>query len=303
MFAVRSPLLSVSALSLAAIGFAAGCGSAPADATGSALVMQNDPPTTNAPPPGNTPPPKQTDPVPPPADATPDAGTSDGGPSPDAGPTTCNLPNAYAATLADPVINKGGVNYGPGGPSSGFYFRPTTTSHAVPMGQSESLLFLEVGDVLGGPSNEIAPTGYKQIGGCTQSSNIVSCAANEYFQLFGNEKAGNAFRIVSLTQTHNPKFGYGGFDLIQIDPKSGATTRFGRYTTASGPPSIYATALATYGDDVVIVGESNVTFTGESGTDAGKYFRMTFAGFLAPTCDGGTVSPSSITRAPSPLNP
>ena len=306
MSAMRSSLLGLGVLSL----FAAACGSAPVDSTDSALVMQNDPPATNAPAGGgeNAPPPKQTVPVPPPPDAT---------PTPNPAPTGCNLPHAYAATLADPVINKGGVSYGPGGPSSGLYFRATTTSDANPMGPSENRLFLEKGDVIGGPSNEIVPTGYRALGGCTWSSNLVSCSANEYFQLFGNEKAGNDFRIVSLTQTHNPKFGYGGFALEQIDPKTGATSRFGRYLLGApggtgtidpppppepaGPPVVVATGIAAHGDDVVIVGTSNVSFAGEYGT--GPYFFMWFGAFLTPACDGGTVYAGSIARGTVPFTP
>lgn len=298
MFFLRSFSLRFAVFSLGAIAAAAGCVGAEVEpsGTGETPVVPNDATTGDADVPDATNPTDGGDAAAPLDGATPDATPLDGG-----NPGTCNLPAAYVATLSDPVTNKGGVLYGPGGPSSGVYFRVTTVSHANVMKPSESFLYLERGDVVGGPSNTLTPNAFKRIGGCTWSSGLVSCAAGELHSLFGNGRAGSDFRLATLTQTHNPKYGYGGFSLAQVDPVNGATTREGRYTTASGPAVVFASAIASSGDDVTVVGDANVAFAGESGT--GKYFRMKYAGFLAPACDGAVVQPTEIVRAATPLTP
>lgn len=300
MFFLRSFSLRCAVFSLGAVAVAAGCVGAEVEpsGTGETPVIPNDATTSDANVPEAALPTDGGDAATPLDGATPDA---DAAPLDGGNPGTCNLPAAYVPTLADPVTNKGVVIYGPGGPSSGVYFRVTTVSHANVMKPSESFLYLESGDVVGGPSNTITPTGFKKIGGCTWSSNLVSCAAGAYHSLFGNGRAGSDFRLVALTQTHNPKYGYGVFNLVQVDPKNGATTREGRVMTTSGPAVVFASAIASSGDDVTVVGDSNVAFAGESG--AGKYFRMKYAGFLAPACDGAVVQPTEIVRDAAPLTP
>lgn len=210
----------------------------------------------------------------------------------------CGVANAYGTTLPAPVTNKGVVIYGPGGPTSGMYFRVTTTAGADPNGRGAHLLFLERGDVLGGPSNGLAATGYREIGRCTENG------CREYTRLLGNARVGDDFRLAALTQLHHPRLGYGTFELVQIEPRSGATVRAARLFAGGAAPAnaiVFANAVTASGDDVIVTGTSNVPFGGETG--AGINFRMKLAGFLAPACDGASVLPSEIVRSETPLDP
>jgi hypothetical protein len=61
-----------------------------------------------------------------------------------------------------------------------------------------------------------------------------------------------------------------------------------------------ATSITSKGAQVIVVGESSVTYTGQTGT--GRYFKMTWNGFLAPQCTPKTdILPTSIVRSAKPF--
>src|SRR5688572_24201626 len=117
MFFVQSFSLRLGVFSLAALASAAGCVGASVEpsGTGETPVVPTDGGAGDADVPAI------------PSDAGGDAsptvpdGGADAAPLDGGDPGACNLPGAYVPTLADPVTNKGGVIYGPGGPSSGIY--------------------------------------------------------------------------------------------------------------------------------------------------------------------------------------
>lgn len=179
--------------------------------------------------------------------------------------------------------------------ASRFSFVETTV--AMPMAQPDTRLWLHKQSGVG-----FVKSDFLQVGGCTRSGSTVSCAADEYFTLLGNQLPKANHVLAYLTQTHNPKYGYGTFQLRKIDPYSGAMLRDARLPTKAGqtPPVYRASKAISLGYDVVVVGEANNELVGQTGS--GPYFRAYFGGFLGPTCTPDPdVVPDAIERSEVPF--
>lgn len=221
-------------------------------------------------------------------DAAIDGGGGDGG---DGGSGACPLPRAWL----DATEGTGYAMDGAVFTVANFPMSFGTTEVIKGMGQDETLLWLTKKSGAAFLKSE-----HLKVGGCVTSSAIVRCAADEYHVAL---TAGSPATVVAyLTQVHNAKFGYGTFDLVKLDPFSGAKLREARVPMPIGgaPPEVHATAAKATGYDVVVVGSAKGSFTGETGT--GEYYRATYKGFLAPTCTpaAAAVAPDTFERAAAP---
>lgn len=222
-------------------------------------------------------------------DGSVDGGGGDGG---DGGTGACPLPRAWL----DATEGTGYAVDGAVFTVANFPMSFATTEIIKGMGQDETLLWLTKKSGAAFLKSE-----YVKVGGCVTSSAIVRCAADEYHVALTD--GAPATVVAYLTQVHNAKFGYGVFDLVKLDPFSGAKLREGRVPAPVGgaPPEVHATAAKATGYDVVVVGEAKGSFTGETGT--GAYYRATYKGFLAPTCTpaAAAVTPDTFERAEAPF--
>jgi hypothetical protein len=113
--------------------------------------------------------------------------------------------------------------------------------------------------------------------------------------------------LATVTQLHDPKYGFGFFTLALVDPTSGDTLK--KAGLPAGDHQIFAiraTAAEASGDDVVVHAylgpglNPDVVFPGEIGS--GPYLRLTYAGFFASgACKTDGSPPDTIERAATPL--
>ena len=137
------------------------------------------------------------------------------------------------------------------------------------MEMPNTFLYLTTGDVVAtGPGAfRYEPTGHLRLAGSIKSGSVKS-DPTEHHGLVGDGRGGADFRLVTVAQSHNPKYGYGVFELSQLEPSSGAVVKAAKLVRASasaGSPSVRATGWKISGEEVVVFVRANVAHADETG--------------------------------------